>query len=296
MHDRIDVSYEPIDGFPFFVTSESGAGILVPPVTYHLAQLILVRRGDVTLSVGTACHSASKGDVLYIPENTLTIVESESPAAIRRLVFHSEIPVSDIPDFERGLLKIRDFKYRHKAIRYPSVSETALSLSRIADRIYEEWQSREIFFRLTIRALLSEAAAVMLRDFAEQSYREERTAYKNVLRLSPALAYMDAHLADKIYVQELAKETLLSPDHFEKLFRETLGLPPMEYLLHIRMNLAVGMLIRGSDSVTRIARLSGISGSTYFTRRLSEALGRSPTEIRELCDKKAPLQRNPTQI
>ncbi len=282
MYDITDGGFEPIGGFPFFVTSESGDGILVPPCSYHLSQLLFVRRGDITLSAGTVCHAASAGDILYIPEETLTIVEATSPAAIRRFVFHAEDPTSDIPDFERGLLHIRHLKYRHTAIRYPAVSETAKTLSRIADKLYEEWQSREIFFRLAIRALLSEAVATMLRDFAESSYREERTAYKNILRLAPALSYMDAHMAERIYVGELAAETLLSPDHFEKLFRETLGLPPMEYLLHIRMNAALRSLSATRDSVTRIARENGISGATYLTRRLTEALGRSPAEIRAL--------------
>ena len=68
--------------------------------------------------------------------------------------------------------------------------------------------------------------------------------------------------------------------HFEKLFRTAMGRTPLEYVGFVRLCRAMELLIHTDDSVTRIARAAGFSGSTFFTRRFTEVVGLSPQEYR----------------
>ncbi len=272
----------PIAELPFFMNTVTGEGLLLSPLFYHASRLLCVRRGHVTLTVGTRYTEGHAGDIFYLPPDTAVSLRADGQASVREAVFRTEELLSDLSEFERELLKIYKIVYTHRPAVYSGASRTACALSAVMERLYDEWQAREVCFRLSIRAAVYEAMAVILRDFADANYTEERTAYKNILRLSPAISYIGAHYMERLYVAPLAEMTLLSPDHFEKLFREALGFSPIEFVFHVRMNRALCRLLATEESITRLARASGFSSSTYFIKSFASDMGMSPYEFRSL--------------
>lgn len=284
MHLRMKEEYYPIADLPFFMNSIAGRQLLLPPLFYNASCLLSVRKGSVTVFVGTGRHTLSAGDLLYIPEKTVFYAKAEggAEAAVRRLVFRPEGILADMPEFERGLFRIRDAVLKHKATLYAAESTPARRLNDVVSRISDEWQTREIYFSLAVTGALCEAIALILRDFADTHYTEERTAYKNILRLTPALRYIEENAEKKIMLPELANATGLTADRVEKLFREALDFAPTEYMLYIRMNRALCRLVATEDSVARLSRASGFSSGTYFARCFARDMEMSPREFRAL--------------
>src|SRR3546814_32967 len=77
--------------------------------------------------------------------------------------------------------------------------------------------------------------------------------------------YIDAHLAFDIGVRDLAKAAGYSPIYFSRLFRETMGIPPYQYLLEKRVE-AVRNALFSSAQLADIALATGFCNQEHMTR------------------------------
>jgi AraC family transcriptional regulator len=90
------------------------------------------------------------------------------------------------------------------------------------------------------------------------------------------LEYIDAHLDASITVDVLAREAGLSPAHFARAFRETIGRPPHAYLLIARLEHARRMLDDCDATLSDVAARSGFADQAHFTRLFKRAFGVTP--------------------
>lgn len=271
----------PVSDFAFYTAQSRGEGDLLLPTFTRGAEWITVTAGSVEFSFGTERVTAVAGDILYLPPMTVLSAYSVGGASIRRAVFDMSLVSEHLAEFDRELLTIFLIRKTHHYTRFYAGSRVTEQLSEAFDRLYNEWAMKEICFRLTVVAALSEMMAVTLRAFVDEEYLDDRTAYKNVLRLRPVMEYIEENKRKRIYIHELSVLTALSEDHFEKLFRATVGRTPFEYIQYVRMNEALCRLVATEDSVAKVASASGFSGGTYFARLFTEAMGVSPRDYRE---------------
>src|SRR4051812_14518751 len=69
-----------------------------------------------------------------------------------------------------------------------------------------------------------------------------------------ALELIDAHLDSNPTVQFLAGEVELSPAHFARAFKETMGVTPHQYLLHLRLERSRRMLDADDAMLSEVAQ------------------------------------------
>jgi len=79
----------------------------------------------------------------------------------------------------------------------------------------------------------------------------------------------------------LAGMCALSEYHFARMFRESFGLPPHQYLLARRVNRAKELLRSSSLPLSEIALACGFSSASHFTNRFRQAMGATPGEYRK---------------
>ena len=270
-----------VEDFAFYTVQSRGEGDVLSPTFTRGAEWIAVTSGSVDFSFGTERVTAVAGDILYLPPMTVLSAYSIGGASFRRAVFDMSLVSQHLAEFDRELLAIFLIRKTHHYTRFYAGSRVTEQLSEAFDRLYNEWAMKEICFRLTVVAALSELMAITLRAFVEEEYLDDRTTYKNVLRLRPVMEYIDKNRRSRIFINELSALVALSEDHFEKLFRVTVGRTPFEYIQYVRMNEALCRLVATEDSVARIAKETGFSGGTYFARLFDEAMGVSPRDYRE---------------
>ena len=73
-------------------------------------------------------------------------------------------------------------------------------------------------------------------------------------RLLKALAVIRERPGHAWSVGEMAREAGMSVPHFSALFRHQTGLPPMTFLIGLRMQRAMDLLQRGQHNVSEAAR------------------------------------------
>ncbi|HUQ99283.1 MAG TPA: helix-turn-helix transcriptional regulator, partial [Gemmatimonadaceae bacterium] len=85
-----------------------------------------------------------------------------------------------------------------------------------------------------------------------------------------------AHLDASITVDVLAREAGLSPAHFARAFRETIGKPPHAYLLIMRLEHARRLLEDCDATLSDVAMRSGFADQAHLTRLFKRAFGVTP--------------------
>lgn len=91
---------------------------------------------------------------------------------------------------------------------------------------------------------------------------------------------MRARLSEDISLDELAAEAQLSPFHFARMFKQSMGVPPRVYLTQLRMERACELLEQTDLSIIDIAVEVGYSSSQVLARVFSKYQHISPTDYR----------------
>src|SRR5215467_2766812 len=94
------------------------------------------------------------------------------------------------------------------------------------------------------------------------------------------LDFMEEHLAENFALSALADLVRLSPYHFIRSFKQSIGEPPHRYWVGRRIERAKALLANPSRSITEIAFDVGFGGSSAFSVAFRRITGRTPTEFR----------------
>jgi len=87
-------------------------------------------------------------------------------------------------------------------------------------------------------------------------------------------------LANKIRIEDIARELRVSPAYLTKRFKEEVGVTPHSFLLIKRIKRAQSLLAETSLDIASIAEESGFSHQSHLTRNFSKMVGMSPLKFR----------------
>ncbi len=96
-----------------------------------------------------------------------------------------------------------------------------------------------------------------------------------------AKQYINAHLEEKIALDEVAAYCSVSPYYFCKLFKSSTGMTLTEYVNRRRVEWAKRKLLNPQIRVTEVAYDVGYQSLSQFNRSFLRYVGESPTHFRE---------------
>ncbi|MEX0339985.1 MAG: helix-turn-helix domain-containing protein [Arenibacterium sp.] len=108
----------------------------------------------------------------------------------------------------------------------------------------------------------------------ELSTRFTSTHYARVL------AFIRARLDQSITIDELAREAGMSPSHFSRVFKETVGATPMQYVLAYRIEQAIKMMADPTRALGHVALACGFADQAHFSRSFKQVTGQTPRAYR----------------
>lgn len=97
---------------------------------------------------------------------------------------------------------------------------------------------------------------------------------------SRVLAHIRGHLDRTITVEDLAREAGMSASHFSRVFKETVGETPMQYVLAYRIEQAMGMMRDPARPLGDIALACGFADQAHFSRSFKQVTGQTPRQFR----------------
>lgn len=116
----------------------------------------------------------------------------------------------------------------------------------------------------------------LTRKFELKEYRDGLPRYK----LRQALDYIHSHLDEKIELEEIARLLNISQYYFCRLFRQSMGISPYQYVIEQRIQKAKVLLKQNKLSLAEIALECGFSNQSQMTRHFSQKMGITPRVYR----------------
>jgi len=92
--------------------------------------------------------------------------------------------------------------------------------------------------------------------------------------------FIEQHLSEPLSLGQLAGLCALSEYHFARMFRESFGLPPHQYLLARRLDHARQLLRSTRQPLGDIALACGFASASHFANRFRQVVGATPGEYR----------------
>ena len=103
---------------------------------------------------------------------------------------------------------------------------------------------------------------------------------RDARRISDALRRIETEAHEPLALADLAREAGMSAYHFLRTFRQVVGLPPHQYVLHTRLHRAAVRLRTSDDPISAIAFDAGFGDLSTFNRRFRRVMGCSPGAYR----------------
>ena len=203
--------------------------------------------GTGTFKIGGKTFQVKPGDVLFIPADTPYEVEysvSESIVANLHSCNYSEPEMFELS-------------------QRPGISILFLQM-------LDEWQCLRSANRVKATVY---TALECIREYNGVSI--ENTSF------SECLAYIEKHFCDPAFdLAELCETTFISPSSLHRLFVKHFGVSPKQYIIKLRINKALSLLIENKLSVKEISFASGFADEKYFSRAFKNKYGYPPSQLR----------------
>ena len=156
-------------------------------------------------------------------------------------------------------------------------------LLRLMQDSYEEYATKDVCYKLPIRANIYLIMTRLLRFYCGSKDESDKMIYHNVLRLRPIITYIAENFKDKIKIDTLAEMISVSPDYFTKMFRDSIGKTPIDYINGMRVNYAMQLLCDSDMSMAEIADDIGFCNPNYFHKIFKQYMDTSPLAYRKSC-------------
>ena len=108
----------------------------------------------------------------------------------------------------------------------------------------------------------------------------ENNKFKDA-RIIKAIRAIEKNLETGISNERLAQEATMSVNGFARLFKETTGFTPHQFILKKKLNKAAGLLSETNNSMEEISDLCGFCNRTYFSRLFKREYNVGPGQYRK---------------
>lgn len=212
---------------------------------YHFSGRSTVHFNGKTLDV-------KENTMRFLPkcENNEYIVEREERGECIDIFFDTDSPISD----EAFVIK---------------VAENTM-IGNLFKKLFAVWVSKNDGYYFECMSLLYKIFA----QIQKQNYIP-KNQYDTI---KPAIEYIQENfLEGKIPVAFLADRCGISEAYLKKLFIKKFGVPPVKYIIQLKINHACDLLRSERYSITQVAELCGYNNIYFFSRQFKEYVGTSPS-------------------
>jgi AraC family L-rhamnose operon regulatory protein RhaS len=141
----------------------------------------------------------------------------------------------------------------------------------LARLLHTEWHERRAGW-----ATVSQSIFTLLLQYLKR-WRQEPECHPAVRTLQASIV---EHFSDHEFEPASVMRKLpLEENHLRRVFRQTLGLPPQQYLLQLRLEEAARLLRVGGFSIKEVSALAGFRDSYYFSRCFRQRFGCPPSHF-----------------
>jgi len=246
-------------------------------------EAVVVSEGETTVSAGTRRYTLHRGQGFFINAGVLHAASGTPGTGCRyhSVVFHPRLVGG-------GTDSVFWQEYLRPLIGSGPKS-VVLDLSQpwhaeAVEQIDAAWlagASDAPGYEFRVRAALSELVFLLTQHIPSPTLRAGESALRNAERIKAMLRYVQQNYAEEITVADLARSAMISESECLRCFKNTIGIPPIQYVKRYRVQLASELLASTDQKIAEIGAQCGFQDTSYFTRAFREIKGITPGEYRQ---------------
>lgn len=137
----------------------------------------------------------------------------------------------------------------------------------------------EFGYEILLRSALSKLWCLML-SLSRPLLDQKKPRSVSDQKVKSMMEYIREHYSEKLTVSQIALAAYISERECFRIFRQNLGMTPLEYVKNFRIRQACIMLSDPGLSVSYIGQSCGLGSSSYFGKTFREVMGCTPREYR----------------
>ena len=152
--------------------------------------------------------------------------------------------------------------------------------------LFVELREQKAHYTAAVSALLQEFFVVLCRSHMETSsstYNAEQLGLYQ--KIAPAVLKIREEYATPFSIECLAKLCNMSRFYFCRVFKDAMGITPLQYQTDCRLKIADALLSRPEWSISQVAQAVGFEDEAYFSRCYKKHRGISPQKSRAILSK-----------
>ena len=237
-------------------------------ISVHLDHINVVK--EQTLNGRLQCSRFRAGDICLTPATAPVSVRLQAPCELVGLYIEpafltqltAEVVNSD------SLELVPQFKLNDPLIYQMAIALKAQLGTRECNRLYVE-------------SMATAFSAHLLQHYSTRKPKVKTySAGLSKARLGEVLEYIHEHSDQNPSLLEMAQQVQMSPYHFSRLFKQSTGLSPHQYLISHRVQQARRMLTTTALSIAEIAAQAGFTDQSHLARHFKRQLGVAPSQFR----------------
>jgi AraC family transcriptional regulator len=275
------VSSQPLGWQPLLVEEfqQPPGGTDIPEawVGHSIALCLAPRPHRIHQVVGDQRYTGlySKGDISITPAHLPASYRAEG----HDHYFHVQIPAQFVHSVAQSAADLEPNRVELMTefrVRDPQLEQT-LMLLRSELHKGGGWVGQ-----LYVESLANLLVVHLLREYSSAQPRialyEGGLGDRKILQISD---YIHTHLDQSIKLADLANIAGMSQFHFSRMFKQSMGISPHQYLLQQRVEQAKQLLKQSKLAIAEIALQCGFNSQSHLSKHFREATGMSPSDYRQ---------------
>ena len=254
--------------------------IQVPTHWHKEMELIVIKKGEGSVSVNLTPYKVSAGDIVVVLPGQLHSISRYEDACMEyeNILFMPDMLKSRTTDscnldcLNPLLNGYVNFPKRiHSGLKYYHVIQACI------EQMDDLSRDKPAGYQMGIKGCLM---MLLFHLYTNNNRVTQLKQQKSLEKLKLVLEYIHNNYQNPITIEEIAGIACYSPSHFMKFFKETMGCGFIQYLNDYRLTLAAKLLTTTDDSILDISVQTGFENLSYFNRLFKRKYNRTPTTYR----------------
>lgn len=252
-------------------------------------EFVCVDKGEANITAGTRNIILKRDEVIFHEPNEFHNVKATGDIAPNLVVISFECNSSAMQMFRRQILKLDDMERTLLAniiVEARHCFDCRLDnpyLQNMPKKEKEDFAGSEQLIRLYLEQFLIFLARHHLTAEPNTALTNtsigKTTKIRNDLEIFHRIVeYMEANLSEKLTIQKICRDNLVSRSQLQKLIMQQTGMGIIEYFSYLKIRSAKEMIRSQRMNFTQISDTLGYSSIHYFSRQFKKITGMTPSD------------------
>ena len=249
--------------------------------THDFVEFSYVLSGKCVHTVDGVDYPAQKGDLIFINYGSVHSVKTKDKVNYADILIKPEYIDKSLAGEENAfsLLRLDDFKKFDVLINKENTvvhfqGEDREKIEMLIKWLSDEQNKNSAGNALILKSAINLFLTMVFRKMALPMYVDDGISRE-------VLKYIKENSGFNLSMSEVAKMCGYNSAYFSRLFKNYMGVNFTEYLLELRLNNAMEMLLKTDKSTEEIIGIAGFSDRTKFFKAFREKTGMTPNEFRK---------------